>query len=557
MLHIVIVGGGIAGLSAATILSDLPNVKISIYEKEYQIGGQACSEYNGSCFSEYSWRIYGAVYFNLLHILTKIDALKNFEKLDNTCFIDGKNASSAYLGSYNQIYNLFKYSNIDDYYKLVNLTVECKDRLLNEYQNVNALEYFNNNPIAKTIMGPFLGMDANRVSLSGAMKNIISTCDNTEGTAYISKYPTQQALFEKWDEYLRAKGVTIYTNHSLQNISIANNKIENITVNDKIIQADEYVFACSLEPLIKIIEKSEELKRVDTFRKFPQLKAGLQLYFTINMYFSEKLAESDECRHMVIVDMPWQPIIQKKRGWGDGYMKKCKLDDTKIKDVWNVGFLDNNKGAYNNKMVSECSIQEAIEEGVSQVKNSEYVKTLLSKNGLQFDDLYIGADYWYQFTENNLGKLISENPKYSINTGVMENMPSNHNADLPENMYLAGYYVNSSMGGVSMEASCETGLMAGKQIIDKHNIPYEGTLPMKHTNENILDIFMPFILLDKLLYLYKLPPVTLYLNSFILVVVYLIVLIILLFFIIRYALSIVSNLMIVKKYTKYIRKFIL
>ena len=34
MLHVTIVGGGIAGLSAAIMLCEIPNIQINIYEKE-------------------------------------------------------------------------------------------------------------------------------------------------------------------------------------------------------------------------------------------------------------------------------------------------------------------------------------------------------------------------------------------------------------------------------------------------------------------------------------------------------------------------------------------
>jgi len=44
---------------------------------------------------------------------------------------------------------------------------------------VNALNYFDGNPIIQTIIGPFLGLDANKVSLSGVMKNIYSVTDST------------------------------------------------------------------------------------------------------------------------------------------------------------------------------------------------------------------------------------------------------------------------------------------------------------------------------------------------------------------------------------------
>ena len=67
-----------------------------------------------------------------------------------------------------------KFEKPADYNKLTDIILMDPKRAEAEFQDVNALEYFNNNPIIHTILGPFLGMDANKVSLSGAVKNINS-----------------------------------------------------------------------------------------------------------------------------------------------------------------------------------------------------------------------------------------------------------------------------------------------------------------------------------------------------------------------------------------------
>ena len=535
MINVVIIGGGIAGLSCATILCEIPNVKITIYEKEYQIGGQACSEYNGKCFTEYSWRIFGESYYNLLYIFNKLKIMDNFEYLNKHCFIEGSDSSSAKFSLYNQMSKILKYVKINELYKYSDIFLQCKERLINDYRNVNANNYYNNNPIIQSIIGPFLGMETYKVSLSGALKNIYSVADNKKydflpKTSLITKYPTQQSIFDTWSKYLKNKGVSIILNHTLENIHIKDNKIKYITVNNENIYANEYVFACSIKPIINIIKTNRY--NISTFNKIVKMEKDLQLYFTINIYFSEKLNESDECKEIVIVDMPWKPIIQKKRTWGEKYLKYCNINNRKIKDVWNVGFLDYVPGLYNKKILSDCSIKEAITEGILQVKNSEYIKKLLHEKNKKFDDIYIGYDYWNQFIENKNGKIISENPKFSINVDTMNNMPITHNNDLPTNMLFAGYYVNSSMGGVSMEASCETGLNAGKYIIDKYKLPYNDILPIKHQNENLSSLFIPFTILDKYLYKNKLSPITHYVNSVILVIFYFIFIIILLLYII-------------------------
>ena len=105
--------------------------------------------------------------------------------------------------------------------------------------------------------------------------------------------------------------------------------------------------------------------------------------------------------------MPWKPIIQRKLSWSKNVMKHCSVNNTEIKEVWNVGFLDYNKGKYNNKILQECSIEEAIKEGLMQIKENEYVKDLFKQMGVTFDDIYMGCEHWYQFQNDSNGKLIN------------------------------------------------------------------------------------------------------------------------------------------------------
>jgi hypothetical protein len=68
-------------------------------------------------------------------------------------------------------------------------------------------------------------------------------------------------------------------------------------------------------------------------------------------------------------------------------------------------------------------------------------------------------------------------------------------------MYLAGYYVTSTMGGVSMESSCETGFLAGKKILDKYQIENYSLDPFSHDTEYFTKFTIPLVELDR--YLYK------------------------------------------------------
>jgi hypothetical protein len=526
-LKIIIVGGGIAGLAAATILSDISGLEIIIYEKEPQIGGQAASIQTEICNIEYSWRVYGGNYNNLRYIFTeKLNILKNLKNIEGNCFIKNNEFSDATLNFNTMISNLFESTPFKNYYKYTDFLLMDGDRIIRDY-DINAYEYFDKNPIVQTILGPLLGMDANKVSLAGSMKNLYSMRKSRPSSLTIN--PTNISVFNHWENYLINKGVSIYKNSSVENITIENNKITNITINHNVVNADEFIFALSLKSINKLFENKY---KSNTLNNMKLLENNLQLYFTINIYFSKEIKDV-MCPQSVIVDMPWLPIIQRKLSWSKDVMDKCYINNQKIKEVWNVGFLDYNKGKYNNKILRDCSLEEAIQEGLMQTKENNYIKSLFAKMGLTFDDIYIGCEHWYQFKNDSNGKIISTNPKFSVNVNTMKYIPNAHNKDMPINLNLCGYYVNNTFGGASMEASCETGLIAGKNIIDKYSLKYNDILPIKHDNIKVLTLYTyPLVFLDSILFYFNLPPVIKFINSFYLLILYFALVIVIIIYII-------------------------
>jgi uncharacterized protein with NAD-binding domain and iron-sulfur cluster len=529
---VIIIGGGIAGLSVAHFLCKYSNLDIHIYESEFDIGGQARSMFGKYCYIEYSWRIFGTTYHNLNKIIDEIKANDNFTYLSEPCIINtNNNVEYGNLSTYNLGKIIFKNSNFDLINKIMNILTISRERALNNYQNITAYNYFNKNPIIQSILGPFLGLDANKVSLSGYYQNLLSVVDNkkyhfTPKNTRITKYPTQESLFVPWVNYLKKNGVKIFTNSKLTDIIInSNGLIDSVIINGKNIKSDEYVFSLSLENINKIISRQPYFSNTQIKNSLLKLENGLQLYYTINLYFSIKLDNNIKlkCNQLVLVDTPWKLIIQRKHTWTHKFMKNCKNTNIQINDVFNVGFLDHNKGLLFGKILSQCSREEAIQEGIYQFKNSKYIKNLINQHDTTFNNIFISYEDWYEFKNNQNGKLTSTNPKFSINTGLMKHMPSNQPSELPKNMFLAGYYVNSTMGGVSMEASCETGLNAGLAIVKKHNykvIEY----PYQHiVNGFPLTIGLSYI--DKLFYKLNIKPLYTIIPSTILIILYLLLLI--------------------------------
>lgn len=527
MPKVVIIGGGIAGLSAAHILCKYSEFDISIYESESDIGGQARSMFGKFCYIEYSWRVFGNCYHNINKIINEIGADDNFKLLTHPCVIDKDNIEQGDLSPYNLGKIILKNGDVELINKVLNIFTISRERAINDYQDINAYEYFKKNKIIQSILGPFLGLDANKVSLSGYYNNILSVFDTnkyyfTPKNTRITKNPTQESFFVPWVNYLKNRGVKIYTTSTLNDININNGIIESVVINNKVIKGDEYIFSLSLKNINKIISQQSYFSNKQIKQDLQKLEPGLQLYYTINLYFSIELENNIKlkCDELVLVDTPWKLIIQRKDAWSQNFIKNCKRKNTEIKDIFNVGFLDYNKGELFGKILNDCSREEAIQEGIHQFKNSKYIKELINKHNTTFDNIFVAYEDWYEFHNNNEGKLVSSNPKYSINTGLMKYMPTNQPDDVPTNMFLSGYYVKSTMGGVSMEASCETGLNAGLSIIKKHNhtvIEY----PYEHVVEGTpLTIGLSY--LDKILYKMNWNPLYTYIPSLLLVALYII-----------------------------------
>jgi uncharacterized protein with NAD-binding domain and iron-sulfur cluster len=508
-MKVIIIGGGYAGLACASILCEQPNIEVELYEKEFSLGGQARSMYTNKCNVEYCWRVFGKCYHNVWYLFDKIGIKENFSKLNSSCILD-KSISDGQPDTIPIFKKILKDESFSNYYKYIDFLFLCKERTIHEYDHVNLMNYFNQNEMIKSLAGPYVGMESKRISVSSFMKYLYSVSDNksypfSSPDVMITNKPTSDAIFDPWEKWLIKKGVRIYKNAELQNIEI-DKEIQSVQINNEIHTADEYLFACSLKNINNLLPSS-----CKTFKDMKILETDLQLYFSFNLYFSEKI--DMDCDLFVINDEGWQPMIQRKTLWKKEITKHCNEN---IKEIWNVAFLDLYKGTYNKKYVSECSIEEAIQEGLLEIKQNHTIKKLLKK---PFDEIVLDYEYWYEFKNKN-GKITVENPKFSVNEGTSFLLPSSQPEDIPKNMYLAGYYTESTQGGASMESSTETGMNAAKKILNKYNIPCDK--PIKHTN-NALELhylLIPFILFDYLLYQFKLKPITTYINSVLLLVVY-------------------------------------
>ena len=500
---IIIIGGGIGGLSCATSLAETGNFDISIYESDI-IGGQASSQKSELCNTEISWRVFGAFYSNLYRIMHSLGVFNlMYENLDgHQCLNDNQ------IGD---VYSLIIDHNITQFNKIATILFLCKDRAINEYHDITAESYYKSKNM-NIILGPYSGLEPSKVTLSAFYKFALSRYDLSEYNQYlITKYPTNDSLFEPWIKYLENKGVKIYEKKALQDIiTDYNGTIKQLIIDNNTYSADEIVFACSLTPLLHIFKNNKSLREKQIFNKLSRLEKGHQFYISVNLYWKKEIIKRKKCHIYTFID-GWMPIIIKRFINIDYINNNCNND---IKEVWNIGVADYLLGNYVKKFTSQASFEEIVYEIKMNLMHSEHFKNYFDFENNTWEDYF----YDYEF-DNRYYQQLPSTYKFSINKGIEENLLNNNESELGDNIYFSAYYVKNTVGGASMETSCEIGLKTADLICNKYTIK-NPRKPIYKTRDYISLITLPFIILDCILYKLNLKPITDFIDPVILLVIY-------------------------------------
>ena len=113
--------------------------------------------------------------------------------------------------------------------------------------------------------------------------------------------------------------------------------------------------------------------------------------------------------------------------------------------------------------------------------------------------------------------LVSTQP--APEAALEENLLNNNESELGDKIYFSAYYVKNTVGGASMETSCEIGLKTADLICNKYTIK-NPRKPIYKTRDYISLITLPFIILDCILYKLNLKPITDFIDPVILLVIY-------------------------------------
>lgn len=496
MTRVIVIGGGISGLSCAFDLIN-SGYEVEIYEAGSVFGGQATSVKTETCYVPYAWRIWTNFYYNFLDITKRIpygdktvrDNLVELPHYTHEMInsmgrqIAGGGTLEAKRFPSRKSYNRL-------IYRLAHAFMFSDERLKED--DITFFDYMDPQDQATIdwideFTGPIVGMEARKVTLYAVIKGweiTYMSASITNGFSpaniKVANGPYNEVLFEPWIKYLEEKGVEVnrctkvtninYLEHEQKIISIDTTKRSNIV-------ADEFVICLDQTSVNKLLGKNKELMKIPEIEKSTQLyKYGNQMYFGMVLHFSEEFETpiGTGCTP----DQPWKVVIENySASWMEEYIKKCG-----VAEIVQASCLDHVPGLLGKKL-RDCSVEEAVHETITQLKNSDLMKTLRTKSGKLAFDTFVGYDIWPDWVNGPDGKITNRRGQYklSINPGCWEHMP---NTRTPiSNLYFGSVIAKGDTPFVSMEMACSNGRTAASAIIKKHNgkepyvYPHKGFLP--------------------------------------------------------------------------------
>jgi len=541
---VIVCGAGIGGLTVAHELSKR-NFDVTIYERHNIVGGLARSKYyiskNKKYPVEYSWRVYGTDYKNLLRVIGEIPLRKKKTKtvMDNlvkVCAyifpVFGK--EKIVLSHHSDRSTLIKHFSAVDKFKMLDIilySLTMSTDRMNSLDHIRWKDCCNDlSPEARKYMvqlwGPVLGMDTTCMSFPTVARMIgllLGGYVNSASCLFLMNQPTNDGWFDEWADYLQKKNVKIKTSHEIQDFKMKDGKISGVVVKgDKTFedQADYYVCGLSVEVIAKIVSKNKELSKTKLKDTIMLAKKGRQIQLSVQIFLDQKIIYPVKDKMILYLpDTPWSLIIEPEdRAWNDLY-----CTDKRVKAILCVGICQTDApGIVYNKPFTKCTREEIQKEVWEQIIKSYEMSDIKTEKGETIDKANIVLFYMWDSFKFDKGKMDVSEPKFSNNVNSLKYQPENL-TEIPNFLFATGY-TKTDRYLYSMEAAAEAGTSCANEILKKNgSMDLTKIYPFKLSSI----LLKPLIVFDGILFKIGLPHISKLTlnNSIFLVLLYAVVII--------------------------------
>jgi protoporphyrinogen oxidase len=537
---IIIVGGGIAGLTTAHELLK-KGFEVHLFERTSELGGMAKATRNkDGIMEEYSWRGYGPFYNNFFDILKQIPIYNTHKPLhpllkkeDKPCAINNLTHGGINFITFKND-DVFVYSGNLEYTQHLKglydmLKYVCSNKRREKYHKILLKDYMTQHynehsydVIVNHLAGPCLGFNRNTIGINTMFDTITKVMINSNmdssKTWRNTTRPTSEAIFDPWLKHLTShENFNVYFNSSLVKINNQNNKIVSLTINIngtiKKITGDEYVISINPFNLQNILISSNLLSLANINDKVINNSVNNQISFRIG--FNKKVRCHKENAGFTFLDSYLNITLYPVETTWD---KDVPIDnDGKIKSLWSGTVVDTMTviPKYNkigNKLTREELIEEILDEIFISKSFNDYIYRYNNYNITRDDICYLEVFKEYIYINGELENI--DNKKWVNN--IFNEISTIEQQTEYTNMYIGGAHTKTSLNKYSMEAATESGKIVANHILTKYNLEkcYHYVFDNRYLHQiddilyamkcpNIIDVISICIVLLIIIKLYK------------------------------------------------------
>lgn len=445
----IIIGGGPSGLSLAYALSN-QNYEITLYEKTNQLGGSWNSQWiENKYWSENSPRVLG--YSGYTKLLLKEIGINE----GDISSIYG-NVIETNLKVLNFIRNYFS---LKDYYLFIKMYIFYKINNSN-----HTLEYVLDN-YNFTIFGKKTIKILSILVCDRPDKTNINDFIGSLSPVVLSQYKEPNKWHKNIEKILLKRNVTIIKNTEITGLTILNNKINFVKVQDTKIKCDKVFLCTQSSGIYNILKNSDTIIKNNWYnwklmtkwlKETDYIGFGFQLHFDKIIEYPQKWCWS------CIGD--WTVIILPVSNW-----LKTISKDKKVKTVWSCCIVDmDTKSKQIGLTANECNTKnKVLKECINQIN------TLLVHNNIDKIVPYKITFSKGLYRDSNKNKWISQNTGFT--RGKYNNLPLKGKIN---NLFALGCFSEKNFSNISYK---ETAILATvnylnnyeSNIISFHNRNYK------------------------------------------------------------------------------------
>jgi uncharacterized protein with NAD-binding domain and iron-sulfur cluster len=351
------------------------------------------------------------------------------------------------------------------------IVTSCHERRVNEYEKIGWWEFIgaaDRSPAYRTLLGHGITR-----SLVAAKADLAST--KTIGDIFVQLLfdivepgpssdrvlngPTNEVWIAPWLDYLVAQGVRYHLGAQVTAIGCAQGRIQDVTVRtgqtQRKVTGDYYISALPIEDLVPLLTPAI-LAADPSLANLPELAQATSWMNGIQIFLTEDVPLAHG--HTIYVDSPWAlTSVSQKQFWSD--VDLSQYGNGKVKGIISIDISEWEQKGLNGKTAKECNPQELTREVWEQLKRS-----LNQGDAVVLKDEYLYE--WFLDPDVQLREGASDTNE--------EPLLINHAGSLalrPEafteigNLFLASDYVRTYTDLATMEAANEAARRAVNGIL--------------------------------------------------------------------------------------------